>query len=72
MLERSSLVLAKLDRLDVGLEAELPDALELVVVPEHDFVEWVLWVLASSDKRQDVAAEQHLHKSDPSVELYER
>lgn len=42
------------------LEAQLADALALVVVPDHHFVRGVLRRAAAADEREDVAAEEHL------------
>lgn len=47
-------------RADLGPKSELADASALVIVPNYDFGRRVLGIGSSSDKSEDIAAEQHL------------
>jgi hypothetical protein len=50
---------------------QLGNALVLIVVPDHDFVRWVLGITATTDKRQNITPPQHFDDTDTgTIKLY--
>jgi hypothetical protein len=64
------LIFFKLHSHHITLKRELPNALHLRVIPEHDVRLGVLWSVSSSDQGNDVGSVEHLHYSNSSIEIY--
>lgn len=62
-------IFAKLDSLDLVTKRKLANTLQLVIVPEHDFVARPLRTATSSNECKDIASKEHFNNSDSSVQL---
>jgi len=67
--DHNDLVSSKPNSLDFMAETQLSNVLAALVVPDDHFVGRELTVLLRTDKREDVASEEHLDVSDPAVKL---
>lgn len=63
------LVLAQTHCLDFSFERELSNYFVLMVIPQHNLIWRKLWIMATSDKRKNVAAEEHFGDADPSLQI---
>ena len=63
------LVLSQSDCFDFCTEGEFANALELVVVPQHNFVIWPLGAFTSAYEGEDVAAVEHLYYANSTVDV---
>ena len=65
-------ILAQLDSLNLVAEAELADALELMIVPEHDLIGGPFGAATTANKRENITTEEHLNDANSSIQVYKQ
>ena len=63
------LVLSKSDCFDFCTEGEFTNALQLVVVPQHNFVIWPFRTFTSTHECKDIASVEHLYNANPTINV---
>ena len=61
------LVLSKSDCFDFCTEGEFTNALQLVVVPQHNFVIGPFRTFTSTHECKDIASVEHLYNANPTI-----
>lgn len=51
----------------IGTEFQFSNAFVLIIVPYHDFIWGIFWVLAAADQSKDVAAKKHLDYANSTI-----